>query len=465
METYDIKYPRAVAIWAGQAAALLIVSMPLWWLLGLDQAAWLAAGFALGASAIATPDLPRGIAIAATCFVGAVAVSGFLGASGLRWFTFAREILIVSAFFGALAGVASMGMGSRPFRNLVGAVAVFMTVSAALTLFAFLIQDPLTFRTPFADLVPDAIADTRLGELSLIVRSLGSPSTFLGSDYFLRPQGLFLFSTSEAVALAASIPLLLAASFWWPRFGWHLRVVAGLGVTALFATTTRVPIAALSGAAVVAWIARGWTRGHLIVPLNRKTLPVIFVVLLGALGAALALGVSDPILELVAARNVETRASLYEATLERWADRPLLGWGTEVDWIPTDQPAGTPQPNATPTPPPGSVDLDALPPLGSHSQYLGVLFKQGIVGLLLFVVVVGYVSAAAVRLFRRNATRDDLLVVGFLATVISAVTESLWLDPATAVCVAILWGLIVGRARHGPTGAAIDRGPQEAARA
>jgi hypothetical protein len=93
------------------------------------------------------------------------------------------------------------------------------------------------------------------------------------------------------------------------------------------------------------------------------------------------------------------------------------------------------------------------------------LFKQGIVGLLLFVVVVGYVSGAAVRLFRRNATGDDLLVVGFLATVISAVTESLWLDPATAVFVAILWGLIVGRARRVPTGAAIDRGSQEAVRA
>lgn len=465
METYDITYRRAVAIRAGNVAALLIASMPLWWLLGLDQAAWLAAGFALGASAVAMRGLPMGIAIAAACFLGAVAVSGFLGATGSRWLTFAREILIVGAFFGALAGAASMEMRSRYLTNLVGATAVFIAASSALTLFAVLIQDPLTFRTPIADLVPEVIADTRLGQLSLIVRSLGSLSTFLGTDFFLRPQGFFLFSTSEAVALAAAIPLFLAASSWWPRWSRPLRGVAGLAAVALIATTTRVPIAALAGAGAVVWIARGWTRGHLIVPLNRKTLSIILVVLLGVLGAALALGVSDPILELVAARNIETRASLYEATVERWAERPLLGWGTEVDWIPTDEPRPTSEPSATPTPAPDPMELDALPPLGSHSQYLGVLFKQGIVGLLLFVIVVGYVSAAAVRLFRRNETGDDLLVVGFLATVISAVTESLWLDPATAVLVAILWGTAVGRASHAPRGAADDRGTREAARA
>jgi len=447
METYDITYRRAVTIWAGNLAALLIVSMPLWWLLGLDQAAWLAAGFALGSFAITARGAPRGIVVAAACFLGAVAVAGLLGANGVRWLTFAREILIVGAFFGALAGVASMETGARHLRNLVGAIAVFTAASSALTLLALLIQEPLTFRTPIADLVPEAIADTRLGQLSLMVRSLGSLSTFLGSDSFLRPQGLFLFSTSEAVALAAVIPLLLAASLWWSRWSWPLRGVAVLAAFALFATTTRVPIAALAASGLVVWIARGWTRGHLIVPLNRRTLPVIFVVLLGVIGAALALGVSDPIRELVASRNIETRAFLYQATVERWAERPLLGWGTEVDWIPTDEPASSPEHTATPPPTPGSNDLDAIPPLGSHSQYLGVLFKQGLAGLLLYLVVVGLVAAAAIRLFRRNAIDSDLLVVGFIATVISTVTESLWLDPATSILVAILWGLIVGGVR------------------
>jgi len=424
VERYVILYRSAVTARSGNVAAVLIVSIPLWWILGLDQAAWLAAGFALGAHALAARGIPRGIVVASASFLVVVAVSGILGASGTRWLTFGREILIVVAFFGALAGAAAMAPQLGPIRNLTGAIALFTVATSAVTLWALVTQNPLTFRTPIAGLVPEVIADTRLGQLSLIVRSLGSPSLFIADLAFLRPQGFFLFSTSQAVALIAVIPLLVAGASWWPSRRALLRAAAVMAAVALIATTTRVPIAALLGAGALVLAARAWARGRVTLRLNRTTVPVILLALGGASAAAFALGMSDEVMELLATRSPETRASLYLATLDRWADRPILGWGTEVDWN------------------------EALPPLGSHSQYLGVLFKQGLAGLVLFLVIVGYVGAAAIALFRRNPPAGDLLIIGFLATAASAITESLWLDPGTGVLVGIAWGMVIGIARQ-----------------
>lgn len=439
-------------------AALLILSVPLWWILGLDQAVWLAAGLALGVSAIRSGgQVSRWFALAAGLFFVAMLVSGLLGAQGIRWITFARDVLIVGAFFMAIVGASAAAAVNARLGWLLIALASVTTVSVLASIVAFALRNPFGFDTILAPLIPDVIASTRLGEVSLTHRVLGTLDFFVAFR-LLRPQGLFLFSTSQAVALAVAIPLFMAAAAWRPGWRWPLWMLALGSAVVMAMTTTRGAMFGLLLAGVVVWLTRRWVIGFISIPLNRRSAMVFLGVAALLVAGGVVTGAARPITQLVTARSFDSRTGLYAVTVERWADRPLLGWGTEVDFQPTPRPSARPTPSATPrpsptptprpTPTPESRPQDN-PPLGSHSQYLGVLFKQGIVGTVLFAAFLSVVAAHAVRVFRRPRAGTDWLIVAFGASLVAAVTESLWLDPATAVFTGICWGLILGFGRSG----------------
>lgn len=449
-----IRYPNRIR---PPIAALLILSIPFWWVLGLDQAVWLAAGLALGLTAIREHvSPPRWFVIASGLFLIGMVVSGVLGAQGSRWITLARDVLIAAAFLLAVVGASAAASVAGRLRWLVAAIAGVTAVSVLASLVTFALRNPFGFDTPIAPFVPDVIASTRLGEVSLTHRVLGTMDFFIAFQV-LRPQGLFLFSTSQAVALVVAMPLFMAAAAWYPRWRWPLWILTLASAAVLVATTTRGAMLGLLLSAVVVWLARRWTIGFISISLNwRSALVFVGLAALIVLGAVVT-GAARPISQLVTARSFDSRTGLYEVTVERWADRPLLGWGTEVDYQPTPRPTArptpspTPRPSPTPTPrptPPPEPRPQDNPPLGSHSHYLGVLFKQGLVGVVLFVSIIFIVAAHAAGVFRRPRPGTDWLVVAFGASLVAAITESLWLDPATAVFVGVAWGLILGFGRQ-----------------
>jgi O-antigen ligase len=62
--------------------------------------------------------------------------------------------------------------------------------------------------------------------------------------------------------------------------------------------------------------------------------------------------------------SANTRYKIYVKTFESFLERPFFGWGTERD-------------------------VKGLAyPLGSHSYYLGTLYKQGIIGFLIFISII-----------------------------------------------------------------------------
>src|SRR5699024_8690 len=126
----------------------------------------------------------------------------------------------------AVIGTASLVGRGRRLAWLLAAVAIVVAVSVIGSLIAFVVRDPLAFSTPIAQWVPDVIASTRLGAVSLTERILGTLDYFI-SIPLLRPQGLFLFSTSQAVALAVAIPVFIAMATWYRswRFALWLLVV------------------------------------------------------------------------------------------------------------------------------------------------------------------------------------------------------------------------------------------------
>lgn len=438
---YLARLSEPVAIHALLAAALfLMLATPALWVLGVDQLSWLCIGFLVGGLALhgRTP-LPWPLRLAGA-FLLVILVSGILGAVGYRWITLARELAIAGVFFATMAGVASTVSRRDPILPLMVGVVFVVAVSSVSSLLAFVLQDSFSFNTPIASVVPDGIGSTRLGALSFTDRSLGTPSYLIG-HIFLRPHGLFLFSTSQAVALAVATPLLLGASVSYPSWRWVFRVAAMLAAMTLLTTTTRMAIIGLLLAFGALWAVRRWEfrRGIERRP-NRRAVFALLTVLAGALVVSHATGLTRPVGEIFLTRSIDFRGALYQATFERWRERPLLGWGTEVDWTLT--------PRATGASDEASADL---PPLGSHSHYLGVLFKQGLVGAGLFGALIVVLLLCGRRVFLRAPPGGHLILVAFGASLVAAVTEALWLDPATAFIVAVSWGIVAGAGGSAPT--------------
>lgn len=431
------------------AILVLLLAVPGLWRLGLDQGAWVALSLLLGTLALRRPSTRLTVLMVA--FVGIVALSGVLGAQGYRWITFSRELVIVATFFAVVLGVSTLRESDRALRYLIVGLAFVMAVSSVSSIVAFLAQGLFLFKTPIASLVPDAIASTRLGELSFTDRSLGTSSFFLG-HIFVRPHGLFLFSTSQAVAQAVATPILLAATWWFPALRWWLWAVVVVTVAALITTTTRMPILALPLSFLGAMLAeslvnqdRSWLWR------NQRRLGLAGVLASVLLLGAVLSGVGESVAEMMSARSLGPRSALYVATIERWTERPFLGWGTEVDWEPNDA--------ADRGDGIAEVDSTQLPPLGSHSQYFGVLFKQGAAGVVTFAAILALLAMNAKRALLEGRPSIPL-VAAFGTTLLVGLTESIWLDPGAAFVVATAWGL-VAQAPHRQSLTPVGRHPPQ----
>jgi len=398
-------------------ASILIVAVPPMWFLGLDQALWLAAGLVLGIGVIRLrgEDVGKSAAVWAT-FLGVMVVSGLLGAEGFRWITFARNLLITGTFVLAMLSVAMLARRVDNLSPLFIALAIFATVNAILSLLPLVTGATFNFETPIAGLVPEEIASTGLGQASLTSRGLADPSYF-GGEQFIRPRGLFLFSTSDALAMAVLAPVLWVAANWQDaELRFWLRLAALAALFALVATTTRSAIIAATVAIVVAW-----TFSHF----SWRGIGVLADGGLLVLNGILFSGIAERVIDLLTSRSGDVRSGLYEATIQGWLERPLLGWGTERSWIPGI-------------------------PLGSHTWYLGILFEQGVIGLIVVFAGLALLLQAA-RWLWRGRPADRALVAAMAAGLIVALTEGLWLDPATSLIVAIAFGLVLGLGWEGRT--------------
>jgi hypothetical protein len=88
--------------------------------------------------------------------------------------------------------------------------------------------------------------------------------------------------------------------------------------------------------------------------------------------------------------STSVRLFIYEKTIESWKESPLFGWGTPRNIIVDGEPS------------------KKHPPLGSHSQFLAVLYRYGLVGFILYGTILGLVFRE-VRKISRLARNDGIL--------------------------------------------------------
>jgi O-antigen ligase len=413
-----------------QDVALAIGLLPLWWVFGLEQVLYpvlllppLVKVLVARRSIVVTEVL-----VALTVFLVAYLLSALWIVEQERYLTYLRNLS--TYLFGAQLLIILPGAVRSPadVRTVLRGVALAMASAALLGLLAIVGLEVGRRSVPslVAPLLPASIADTAFGG-AIAERSTGWVSWFGGVSYF-RVSSLFLWPTTYAPALAMTLALGSVAVGIASR---RLRRLVALPFMALLAvnlafTTGRVAMLGLAAAAVY-WFVADWSRGRPFRLLTGSTSLLL-------VGAAALLTVADPVglaEDAFFARGTgspTSRAVIYHQTLAGFLERPLFGWGTERNIA--------------------GVASTFIYPAGSHSTYLGTLYRQGIVGLMALLLLLVAMWRATGRPRRVDATdRDaafllDVLLGARLALIVAlvaGVTVALDLDSSVMM---LLWIII-----------------------
>ncbi len=404
-----------------RCVAWLFVLLPLWWALGLEQFVWPVGllGIALFRYG-AMGTLPKLVPVARWLGVFLVVhlISGFFIVENIRYITFARNISTYVSAFLLVVLITNEARSWEDVRGLVGALVLTMFWAGCIGAIAALGIWRPNFASAISWVTPDWILQTDYGETAAI-RSVGDESWFFGIQFF-RVNGLFLYSTMYAAALVVTIPV---AAFAWSQARERIQRVLLGGVTLLLllnlaGTTARMSIVGLLAGLTVYLSLYTRLRRPIAIALGGGVIVLVAATLVAPDW------VDETASSLIYARGpntVNSRSLVYAQTIQDFQQRPVFGWGTQRHV------AGLPY---------GA---------GSHSYYLGVLYKQGAVGLLVFLAVWWCVWRDTRPPPTDSQAGDPsirFLQIGrwvIVAALINALTEVLDLDATTS---ALLWWVL-----------------------
>jgi polysaccharide biosynthesis protein PslJ len=351
---------------------LVILLLPLWWLLGIEQFVGpVLLSLAVIKSWIIRPYLRVTPTLAFLLLVLVTQLASMLAIDEpFRLLTFARTWGTYVAATGLLIVVSATTLTWTQVRGLLHSVVIAMTIAGAVGLAGILGWWRPEVTSVAASWLPSWIVETGYGG-AIAHRQIGAVAWFAPLGNYFRVDSFFLFSTMYAAALAVTIPTaiyLVRTARGWTRL-FYVAASALLGVNLLFTTGRVAMVALVAGAAY--WLVHDRSR------------LVQALVLSLAVSASAAVGLvgdwQGTVGDVVYARgtgSVESRSIIYRLTLEGVVERPIFGWGTERDVA------------------------DLAYPAGSHSHHLGVLFKFGVVGFVAYLalgVALWFATAPRVR--------------------------------------------------------------------
>ena len=345
----------------------LILLFPLWWFLGMEQFLW---SFAIGLIFIQFCIYNKWefriniITLLLVFFLVAYGISFFSIVEKIRYITYFRNLSTYLTAFMLLVITWNVVDKWWQIEKLLKAVIVVMLIASIVGVLGFSFEP---FRIQFKSLtgyfMPNVIAKTGYGSV-IAVRNIGFYNWFMGIGTYFRISSFFLYSTMFSSTLAITIPIALFLSNInkGMRRNFYIFSVIMMGLALLF-TTGRVAIIAF----LVGYIM---FRFILIKSFTIKISILVVVFLLCSLfllwlqHSGILYQIIDLLLYSRGEGSANTRMKIYIQTFNSFLERPIFGWGTERD-------------------------VKGLAyPLGSHSYYLGTLYKQGIVGFSLFISIV-----------------------------------------------------------------------------
>lgn len=407
--------------------------IPLWWMLGVEQLVWpifllvpLIKIIQARRGRVHVPAPARWLGL----FLIVYLLSGASIVETTRLITFGRNFAPYLAAFFLILILANVRIEPRSARLVVDAAIGVMIAAALVGLLGILDLAQPQFQSGLGYFLPGFIRNTNYGA-RIAVKGIGGISWFSGIGDYYRVRSIFMYSTLYASALAAITPMILfRLRHSTSRWGRSLLLLGLLAVlTNLLFTTARTAILALVAGGFYFWLwvppnprRIKWVAGLGIVSL------ILLLLYFAAAGNLYIL--TDPITEgtgaLLAARGGSTnsRIFVYQQTLLGWLQRPFLGWGTERD-------------------------IPGFPlPAGSHSHYLGILYKQGLIGLILFLGmgIALWRQTAPQRAARAGCGRFQVDYLRyarwtFVTVALNAATDVLELDALTFIIIWTILGL------------------------
>jgi O-antigen ligase len=256
----------------------------------------------------------------------------------------------------------------------------------------------MSFETPLAPYIPEAFKDSDFLKFSFN-KGIVNPRAYILGIHYPRVGSLFIHSNSYAQVLLVMIPLIFFLNYsirdLVSKKKYILRALLFTGLALVFlnlaCTTDRTGFIGLAAGFI--WWFFFWEKW----PSKSKRnllLTIIIVVLLIILCTLVLVFYFDTII-YSRFGSLVTRMEIYKYTIESLKDRPFFGWGVtrHIDDVF-----------------PGIETLEKISPLGTHSTYLGILYKQGIIGLLVFFWFLGYLVFSIGRSYRYlRGNRDTLL--------------------------------------------------------
>jgi O-antigen ligase len=372
---------------------LVVILLPLWWVLGAEQ---FAAPLILSYSTLKLFLRYHRVIVGRPLtllllFIATSIISALFIVEPFRIVTLIRNLSMYFLAAFVLLIVTTTVKTWQQVKHLLTSMAYAMGMAATLGVLGILGVARPTFVSLVGRVLPGWITSRGYGE-AIAQRQIGNVAWFAGLGNYFRVDSFFLFSTMYAAALAIIIPVVLFLAWYarsWQR--WSLLVITVFMVINLIFTTGRMAMLSLALATL-----------YYLVRHRRPFISAITLVLAvgGVVIAALLLPVGEVYSraeEALYARgqgSVVSRTTIYLKTLEGVRERPIFGWGTERD----------------------ITEANFQYPAGSHSYYLGTLYKQGSVGLVIFLAL-AYALWRSTTLPRRafQKVKDQCQARAFLA--------------------------------------------------
>lgn len=378
----------------------LLCLFPIWWLLGAEQIVWMAGSFWVTLKLLIRQHgrikLPLPVRLL-LLFLLVILISGFFIVEPVRWITFGRNLGTYLTGLLVTVVVTNCVRSWRDVQYLLKAMFIAIGFSTFASLSGALNLWRPQFLSLMGHMLPQWVLATDYGR-QLAYRTIGQPGWFIGLENYYRLNGFFLFATFHASALVYTLPLLWFAAKWarsWRR--WLLWGYIGVTCVVLFFTTARIPILSLFvGGLYFALFASRQRRLHQILgALAAMALFMLMSFVFLAEDIVRRPLLVEPVTDVAAtfwyARGTgspTSRLYVYESTLLGVAERPFFGWGTERHLAGSRLPAG------------------------SHNEYLAILYRQGIIGFIVYLNLLGALWWYTRPLPYTNSPVNDFLRYG-----------------------------------------------------
>jgi len=342
---------------------LLVVFIPLWWVLGLDQIIWIVMSFWIFLKLMMINKAKFKL-IPTTklmvIFLLVIVVSSCFIEESYRVLTFIRNY---SAFISVTILVICLTntvRSEKQIRRLLWAFGIFSFFASLLGVLAITNIFNPHFEAPSKYLIPEGLKS--FGLVRAIYTKAISTIDFSRWGMFIRPTSFFIGSTAYGTSLVIVIPLtyfLMTSKKGIKKFFWFITFI--LLLINLIFNASRGAILSLF-IATVFFIYKKMQ--------NYKKIIITFFLMIILLFIYSSFGYESIHQSVINFRggsakgSKEDRMVIYKATIEQVLSRPFFGYGTQRDM----------------------PDISFYP-VGSHSGYLGVLYRYGIAGFLLYILI------------------------------------------------------------------------------